>query len=264
MDRLRQRMIQTITLILFPLLTALAIVAPKFVPWFYGPAWNASIVPVQILAIGGAAMLVARRSSSRCSRTGRPRAVMWWGWGHFLVYGVAVFAVARLGLPAIAIAAVVVHTTFLIIAYLQLHHGSLRRAFKALAKDVLPAAACSRRLVAVALPVSVLASTLGIPIGPLSSDYRSCRRHGLFPQPAPLVSDRTGSARSPRGARAARSRPSFVRSVHPPAGASIGGLATRPGGVRPTRSGHGFAVAAVSSWMLPLWLNPEPPDADTS
>ena len=88
---------------------------------------------------------------------------MWWGWGHFLAYGAAVFAVARLGLPAVAAAAVVVHTTFLIIAYLLLAKGHLRRAFKTLAKDVLPAAVCSVGLAAVAIPVSMVASTLGIP-----------------------------------------------------------------------------------------------------
>jgi lipopolysaccharide exporter len=164
--RLRQRIIQTITMILFPLLTTLAIVAPKFVTWFYGPAWQAAVVPVQILTIGGAAMLVAQTVTVSMLATGRPRAVMLWGWGHFVVYGAAVFAVARLGLPAVAIAAVVVHTTFLIISYIQLHHGSVRLAFKSIAKDVLPAAASSAWLAVAALPVSMLASTLGIPILP--------------------------------------------------------------------------------------------------
>jgi O-antigen/teichoic acid export membrane protein len=164
--RLRQRMLHSMTLILFPLLTALAIVAPKFVTWFYGPAWGAVIVPVQILAIGGAAMLVAQAVTVTMLATGRARAVMLWGWGHFLAYGGAVFAVARLGLPAVAVAAVVVHLTFLIISYLLLVRGNLRRAFKTLATDTLPAAASSVGLLAVALPVSVFASALGIPVLP--------------------------------------------------------------------------------------------------
>jgi hypothetical protein len=66
----------------------------------------------------------------------------------------------------VAIAAAVVHTTFLTIAYVQLHHGSLRRAFTSLAKDLLPAAAGSLGLAVVALPVSVSASMLGIPMLP--------------------------------------------------------------------------------------------------
>ncbi|HYB25580.1 MAG TPA: hypothetical protein VEF89_03100, partial [Solirubrobacteraceae bacterium] len=67
------------------------------------------------------------------------------------------------GLPAVAGTAVVIHTIFVIVAYLQLHHGCLRRAFNALAKDVFPAIACSVGFAAVALPVSVGASSLGIP-----------------------------------------------------------------------------------------------------
>ena len=165
-DRLRQRMVHIITLILFPLLTALAIVAPRFVTWLYGPAWHATVVPVQILTLGGAAMLVADAITVAMLGTGRARAVMWWGWGHFLVYGTAVFVIARLGLTAIAIAAVVVHMTFLIISYLLLRRGSLRQAFKTLVNDVLPAAACSVALAAVALPVSVFASRVGIPMVP--------------------------------------------------------------------------------------------------
>lgn len=164
--RLRQRMVHTITLILFPLLTALVIVAPKFVTWLYGPAWRASVVPVQILALGGGAMLVSEAITVTMLGTGRARAVMWWRWGHFLAYGAAVFAVARLGLTAIAVAAVVVHTTFLIISYLLLFNGCLRRAFTTLAEDVLPAGACSVALAAVALPVSMFASTMGIPMIP--------------------------------------------------------------------------------------------------
>lgn len=165
-DRLRKRMIHTMTLIVFPFLTALAIVAPRFVTWFYGPEWGAVVVPVQILTIGGAAMLVAQAVTASMLATGRARAVMRWGWGHFLVYGGAVFAVARFGLPAVAVAAVVVHTTFLIISYLLLVRGDLRHAFKTLVKDTLPATASSVGLLALALPVSLLASTLGIPVLP--------------------------------------------------------------------------------------------------
>lgn len=164
--RLRQRIIQTITLILFPLLTTLAIVAPKFVTWLYGPAWQASVVPVQILAIGGAAMLVAQAVTVSMLSTGRPRAVSRWGWAHFFAYAGAVFAVARLGLAAVALAAVIVHTTFLIIIYVQLYHGGVRQAFKALANDLLPAAVSCACLGVVALPASMLASRLGTPIVP--------------------------------------------------------------------------------------------------
>ena len=125
-----------------------------------------SIVPVQILTIGGAAMLVAEAVTVAMLGTGRARAVMWWGWGHFLVYGAAVFAVARLGLPAVAVAAVVVHTTFLVIAYLQLAHGLSAERSRRSPRTFFPPRSARVGLAAVALPVSVFASTLGIPTVP--------------------------------------------------------------------------------------------------
>jgi lipopolysaccharide exporter len=164
--RLRQRMVHTITLILFPLLAGLVIVAPKFVTWFYGSTWDAAVVPVQILAIGGGAMLVVETVTVAMLATGRARAVMWWGWGHFIAYGAAVFAVSGLGLAAIALAAAVVHTIFLLVSYIQLHHGSFRRGLRTLADDVLPATASSLVLAAAALPASVLATSLGVPTLP--------------------------------------------------------------------------------------------------
>ena len=226
--RLRRRMVHTVTLVLFPLLTALAIVAPKFVTWFYGPAWHAAVVPVQILTIGGAAMLVAEAVTVAMLATGRARAVMWWGWGHFLVYGGCRF---RRGSPwsvAVACAAVVVHTTFLMIAYLQLHHGRLRRAFKTLAKDVLPAASAREWAGGRGASGERVGVDAGHSHGPLSAHHRSRRRCGLLSQPSPLVSERAPSPRSYRGACASCSRPSSGWSVRPAGGAWVIGLVKRP------------------------------------
>jgi lipopolysaccharide exporter len=165
-DHLRQRMVHTITLILFPLLTALVIVAPKFVTWFYGPAWGPTVLPVQILALGGGAMLLADAVAVAMLATGQARAVARWGWGHFLAYGAAVFATAPFGLPAVALAAAAVHTVFLVIAYIQLQQGCVRRALATLANDILPAAACSVGFAVVAVPISVFVASLGIPTFP--------------------------------------------------------------------------------------------------
>ena len=106
-----------------------------------------------------------RRSPSRCWRLADlfRNAV---GLGAFLRLRRSRFRCGPLRSTAVAVAAVTVHTIFLIISYLQLHHGCVRRAFKAVTKDLLPAAASSVCLAAVALPVSVLASTLGIPVLP--------------------------------------------------------------------------------------------------
>ena len=182
-----------------------------------------AVVPVQILAIGGAAMLVFEAVSVTLLANGRARAVMWWGWGHFIVYGAAVLAVTRFGLNAIAAAAAVVHTAFLIIAYIQLNHGERPPSVQDARQG------CSSRgslLVRARRPRAAgqrLRVEARRPDAPVSAYDRLCRRRGLFPQHAHLVPERAATPRSPRKATAARARPSPVRSVRPVA-ASISWL----------------------------------------
>jgi O-antigen/teichoic acid export membrane protein len=161
-DYLRERMVRTLTLVLLPLLVILAIVAPRFVTWFYGPAWGPAVFPVQVLTIGGAAMLIAYATGMVLLATGRPRAVMCYGWGHFAVYATAVFALTKLGIGAVAIGAAVVHTGFLFVCYLLLTRGSIREALRTLSRDLLPAGASCVGLAAAAIPASLGLSTLHV------------------------------------------------------------------------------------------------------
>ena len=161
-DYLRERMIRTITLVILPLLAILAIVAPKFVTWFYGAAWGPAVFPVQILTIGGAAMLVATAIGVVLLATGRPQAVMWWGWAHFATYAIAVFALTRFGLGEVAVGAALVHTVFLLVAYLQLANGSVRGAVRTFVRDLFPATASCIGLAAAAIPAGLLLSSLHV------------------------------------------------------------------------------------------------------
>jgi O-antigen/teichoic acid export membrane protein len=165
-EALRRKMVHAVTLPLFPLLAILAIVAPRFVPWFYGSAWSPAVPVVQILTIGGATMCVASALGVAMLANGRPRAIMRWGWGHFAVYACSVFALTRFGIAAVAVGAAVVHTAFLLICYLLLVRGSAIQAAKHLGKDLLPALASCIGLAVVALPASVIASRLQLPTLP--------------------------------------------------------------------------------------------------
>ena len=67
---------------------------------------------------------------------------------------------------AVAVAAVVVHTTFLVISYLQLAAASPPRRSRRSPRTFFPPQPAPSGSLAVALPVSVFASTLGIPVVP--------------------------------------------------------------------------------------------------
>ena len=150
---LRHRIVQLLSVMLFPMLALLALLAPVVIPWLFGPAWEPAVVPTQVLAVGGAATLTIDTTGSALQAAGRARAMLGYGVGHFAVYVGVVLAVSSHGLVAVAVGAGVVHTLFLVIAYQLLLRGSGQNALRALWQDVAPALVCCGALVAVAGPV---------------------------------------------------------------------------------------------------------------
>jgi PST family polysaccharide transporter len=164
LSELRGQVVRLLTMLLFPLLTLLAIVAPVFVPWLFGRAWAAIVVPTQILAIGGAATLVIDTTGVALAAAGRTRAMLGFGIAHFVVYAIAVWFVARGGIAAVATAAAIVHTAFLIVSYVLMLWHSGTRPMRHLLEDVAPAAVASIGLAFVAVPVSYGLSAAHTPV----------------------------------------------------------------------------------------------------
>jgi O-antigen/teichoic acid export membrane protein len=163
MHALRRRMVQLLTVVLFPLLVALALLAPVVVPWAFGPGWEPAVLPTQILALGGAAVLVTDAVGSALMAAGRSRALLGYGVAHFAVYAGAVLAVAAHGLAAVAATASIVHTVFLFVAYRVLLRGTILSAARVLWVDIAPATLSCAALVAVAGPAEWALATLDAP-----------------------------------------------------------------------------------------------------
>lgn len=161
---LRRRMVQLLTVVLFPLLVSLVLLAPVVVPWLFGPAWEPAVLPTQILALGGAAVLVTDAAGSALMAAGRARAMLGYGVAHFVVYAGAVVAVASHGLAAVAIAAAVVHSVFLVIAYAVLLHGTEHNPVAVLWKDIAPATISCAALLALAGPAELGLSSVQAPV----------------------------------------------------------------------------------------------------
>jgi PST family polysaccharide transporter len=160
---LYRQMVRLLTIVLFPLLVLLTIVAPVLVPFLFGPRWSAAIVPVQILAVGGAATLVIDAVGTVLMATGRTRALLGYGIGHFLTYALAVLLVVSHGIVAVAIVAGAVHTLFLGVAYALMLRGSSEPPLRRLWEDIAPATVSCLGLVVVALPASLALSAAHIP-----------------------------------------------------------------------------------------------------
>jgi len=155
--------VRLLTVVLFPLLVMLTISAPVAVPFLFGHRWIPAVGPVQILAVGGASTLVINAVGTVLMATGRPRALLGYGTAHFLVYGLTVLVVVHLGITAVAIDAAVVHTSFLIVAYVLMLHGSSERPLRRLWDDIAPATVSCVGLTAVALPVSLALTAAQLP-----------------------------------------------------------------------------------------------------
>jgi len=158
---MRARMVRVLTVTLFPFLAILAIVAPIVVPALFGPQWTPAIVPTQILVIAGASTLVIDAVGATLMASGRARATLWYGLGHFLAYGAAVFLVTPLGLAAVAAAAAVVHTAFLFVAYVVMLRGTSENPLSRLWADTSHALVACAGLAAVALPLDLLLTRSG-------------------------------------------------------------------------------------------------------
>jgi lipopolysaccharide exporter len=158
-----RRMVRLLTIVIFPLVVLLAIAAPVLVPFLFGARWAPAIVPVQILALGGASTLVIDAAGTALMANGRARALLGYGMAHFIVYGLTVFLVAPFGIVAVAVDAAVVHTLFMIVAYVLILSDSPKRPLRRLWKDIAPAVGSSTGLVAVALPASLALTAAQVP-----------------------------------------------------------------------------------------------------
>jgi O-antigen/teichoic acid export membrane protein len=153
---LRRRMVRILTVVLFPGLALLVILAPVLVPWLFGPDWGPAVLPTQILAGAGAATVVIDAVGAVFMATGRSRAMLGYGVAHFAVYAAAVLIAANHGgLAAVSATAVAVHVIFIFVAYEMLLHDRPERTLRFMWDDVNAALVGCAVLVAVALPVDM-------------------------------------------------------------------------------------------------------------
>jgi len=161
---MRFRIMRVLTVAVFPLLAGLAVLAPNLIPWLFGPSWTAAVVPTQILVVAGAATLVIDGIGTTMMAAGRPRALLGYGWSHFIAYAATVAIVAPMGVVAVAIAASVVHTVFLLVAYGALLRGMVPRPLRQLWGDLGPAVTASLALAAAAVPLRLILDAVGAPV----------------------------------------------------------------------------------------------------
>ena len=163
MFALRRRMVRMLTVVLFPLLVGLVLLAPVVIPWLFGPAWEPAVLPTQILAGAGAATVVIDAVGTVFMATGRSRALLGYGVAHFVVYIAVVLVASRWGVTGVAIAASGVHIVFVVVAYAMLLHGRPESPLRFLWADVSAATVSCAAMAAAALPIELALRSSGAP-----------------------------------------------------------------------------------------------------
>lgn len=128
--RLRQlycRMIQFLSFISFPLITALAIGAEPIVYFIYGPKWLDAVVPFQLLCAFALGRSLSSPSSSLFSAVGRPDIGFKFNLYFTPVFLLAVFAGSQFGVIGVALSTTIVRVLASAISlYLSLKFIHLR------------------------------------------------------------------------------------------------------------------------------------------
>jgi O-antigen/teichoic acid export membrane protein len=100
--RIRTRIVRTHATILIPLLATFIGVAPVLVPWLFGPTWEPTVLPSQILAVAGMADAVMTGSGPLMVAIGRPGALMTWNLAQLVLFALLVALLAPHGITVLA------------------------------------------------------------------------------------------------------------------------------------------------------------------
>ena len=164
MRALRLRITRLHAAVLLPLLTLFIVVAPQLVPWLFGSRWEPSVVPAQVLAVGGMAVALASGSGSAILAAGRTWRLVVFNGSVLLAVAVIVLLTASSGITAVAIGVAVVRVAGLIAAYRLMLQPVIGVQARRLWGDVLPGAVSSLALAAVAVPLIRLMDANSVPV----------------------------------------------------------------------------------------------------
>jgi O-antigen/teichoic acid export membrane protein len=153
MRRLRERILQVQSIIIFPLLATLIVLAPELVPFLYGKNWSDAVFPVQVLAIAGMATIAASAGIGLAFAAGKARPLFFFNLAQLAGLVGVVTWTSSYGLRAVVIGlaayqVVLVAAQFI---YIESHEVGipLRETWNAL----VPASVASSASLAVTYPI---------------------------------------------------------------------------------------------------------------
>lgn len=138
---MHMRAMRVLAAVLFPPLTCLIVLAPLLIPFVFGEAWAAAVVPAQILAGAGMIAAILTGYPQVMLAVGRPKRLLRFNLAMLSVYGTAVFFASTHGLVAVSITVVGVFFCILLGVYFYLLKPELGIPARGIVDDLGPALA---------------------------------------------------------------------------------------------------------------------------
>jgi O-antigen/teichoic acid export membrane protein len=134
------------SLITFPMLAGLAVVAPEFIPIVIGEKWMPMVLPLQILCIAGVLKSVGTQVGTILLSKGRSDIQFKWNIFATIVLPIAILVGVQHGITGVATAITVVGS-FLFLIIQKITNNLIDLSFHDFFKALYPAAACSTILI---------------------------------------------------------------------------------------------------------------------
>jgi O-antigen/teichoic acid export membrane protein len=160
----RARMVKVHCAAIFPFLTMLIVIAPTFIPWFYGEKWGPAAPAAQLLAVAGAVAVIGTGTGPLLMAVGRPDAALKINAIALVVFIAAVYVAAPYGL--VATCATIVGCR--IVSLFATQYFLVERLVgipvrETVVNDVIPALGGCAGLAAVAFPIQLGLEAIGMP-----------------------------------------------------------------------------------------------------
>ena len=207
MRSVRRRIVRLNATLIFPLLAFFVVVAPVLVPWLFGARWEPAVLPAQILAVAGMAVMVKNTVDPLILAAGRPRALMVFNFCELALYaGILVLASSGGSLVVVCAAVAAFRVCALLASYAFLLGRVLGVSPRELVGDAGPALAGCVALLCVTFPVRLAVDLPAVPTLAVCA-LAAAASYVITPSPdqpcslAGRVADRPqGPAPGPRGA----------------------------------------------------------------
>jgi O-antigen/teichoic acid export membrane protein len=158
MRHLRSRILQAQSIIIFPILVSLIVLAPELVPLVYGREWEEAAFPTQVLAFAGMATIAASAGDPLAFAAGKARPLFYFNLVQLGGFTAIVAWTSRYSIETVAVGIAIYQVMLVVAQFVYLESRQVGIPLRETWQVLVPASVASGAALAVAYPVVRLLS----------------------------------------------------------------------------------------------------------